>query len=129
LVLSADELLRELLGELLQQQRMRVRDFGDVATLLGALEEGAAEAILVDAVSEDALCAGLLELGREHLDAARVPICLLSGGSTAATLLGDPAFARVLRVPFHAEQIVEVILGLGTDVRAAVTPRATHAEI
>jgi DNA-binding response OmpR family regulator len=108
LILSNDELLRELLAELLSQDRFEVIEAKDLAEA----REGNAKrpsALLIDAIADTTLARGLLDDPWEVLGEHQPPLVVLVGSTTPADVRDHAWLDRVLPVPIQSEILIQAV--------------------
>ncbi|MBW2461367.1 MAG: hypothetical protein JRH11_06955 [Deltaproteobacteria bacterium] len=133
LILSNDEIFRDLLVERLRQDHLAVCEAASLDEVSEQTVAHAPKAIVIDALTDSSLAAGLLDDPWRALPDHQPPLLLLTSSSTPAELRDHPYVDRAVAVPLASEDLVAAVrFCLAGRARRAmksgVTMRAAVAE-
>jgi DNA-binding response OmpR family regulator len=109
LVVSDDALLRELVAELLTQERFEVFEAGDVGAARTLVLAHGPAVVLIDAIVDAHLAEPILEDPAVALGDAQAALVVISGAGTPASVGVHPLVDRVLTQPLTADVLVSTV--------------------
>jgi len=110
LILSTDDLLRELLSERFRQDHLEVLEAGNLAEAKTMSQPRVPSVVVIDAISEYHLVAGLLDDPYTVFEEGQPPFMLLAGSATPVAIRDHGWIDRVAGIPLSADGIVEAAL-------------------
>jgi hypothetical protein len=110
LVLSHDELLRELLLELFTIERLPADAAASVGEARALCEGSRADVLLVDAIADPSLASALLDDPWTVLGERQPPLVLLASSSTPSEIAAHGWVDRTLSVPIETSELVGALL-------------------
>jgi DNA-binding response OmpR family regulator len=110
LILSEDELLRELLSERFRQDHLEVQTAADLRDAADRSRAVTARVVVIDAMGDPALASQLLDDPYAVFEDAQPPFVLLSSSATPVAVRDHGFIDRVVGVPLSSDEIVSAAL-------------------